>query len=231
MRYIEHVFSWTPKDSWAWPDDDEKLLEVIDDVGDVDWILEHVPPDQRRTAIQAGGACGIWPLRLAKDFQSIFTCEPVLENFDCMDNNIQASGVQNIAYGHFALGAPGQFGARMVQHPHEKRNAGSMQVEVVEPGAPENPSVPIVSIDDLVDDCHNVDLIVLDLEGFEIFALAGGHKTISRCRPVIVIEDKGLSSKYGTAKGYAPWWLQKTFGYHVARSIKRDLVMVPGEKI
>lgn len=233
MRKIEHSFPWTMQSSWSWPVDDVKLLQVIDDVEDVDRILEHTAPERRRTVIQAGGACGIWPIRLSHEFQSVFTCEPVRENFECMDENIQASGAQNIAYGRFALGVDTSTRALMVQHPNEKQNAGSMQVDFVMPKLGEDPgdSVPVVRIDDLVDGNHNVDLIVLDLEGFEIFALAGGHQTIQRCRPVIVIEDKGLSQKYGHKKGYAPWWLQNTFGYHVARSIKRDLVMVPGEKI
>jgi hypothetical protein len=41
-----------------------------------------------------------------------------------------------------------------------------------------------------------VDFIKLDCEGYELFAIKGGEETIKRCRPVMVVEQKGHGMKY-----------------------------------
>jgi hypothetical protein len=56
----------------------------------------------------------------------------------------------------------------------------------------------------LVDDLNlsRCDLIHLDIEGFELFALKGAINTINKCKPTIVIE-------------YAEIWLNR-YGYNLA---------------
>ena len=41
-----------------------------------------------------------------------------------------------------------------------------------------------------------VDLIHLDIEGFERFALLGAIETINRCKPIVALELNGLAEKY-----------------------------------
>jgi hypothetical protein len=41
------------------------------------------------------------------------------------------------------------------------------------------------------------DLIHLDVEGFEAFALLGAKETIARSRPLIVLETNGSGDEYG----------------------------------
>ena len=45
------------------------------------------------------------------------------------------------------------------------------------------------------------DFIKLDVEGCEYTALIGGEQTIRTYRPVIMLEDNGLSERYGVARG------------------------------
>lgn len=45
------------------------------------------------------------------------------------------------------------------------------------------------------------DFLKLDVEGCELFALQGGEQTIRTHRPVVMLEDNGLSERYGVARG------------------------------
>lgn len=236
MRMIRHVFPWTPRPVWAWPDDDVKLLQVIDDVQAVDEILRYVPEDRREGCIQAGGACGVWPHRLARDFIRVWTFEPLASNLECMAVNLDE--VENVEVFYGALGsvdpleminAGGAFMVEMAQHPNETRNAGSYQVDRMVPlndAAPEGP-VPIAyALDMFEDEELDISLIVLDVEGSELLALRGAERMIRRHRPTIVVEDKGLSTKYGIRQGEVVKWLEAR-GYQEVARIKRDVVLCP----
>ena len=85
--------------------------------------------------------------------------------------------------------------------------------------------IPTLLIDDLA--LQGCDLIYLDIEGYELPALRGAESTIERCKPVISIEDKGMSERYGIAKGEAEAWLGSRFNYRVAERVRRDVVLVP----
>jgi len=81
-----------------------------------------------------------------------------------------------------------------------------------------------MKIDDLnLADC---DLIVLDVEGAELAALKGARRTIEACHPVIMIEDREHGLRFGVKQGDAPAWLEGTFGYRVAASVRKDVVLV-----
>jgi hypothetical protein len=59
------------------------------------------------------------------------------------------------------------------------------------------PNIPILKIDDIK--FTELDLIHLDIEGYEFYALKGGIETIKKFKPVIVLEvcEDGHSEKYG----------------------------------
>lgn len=84
--------------------------------------------------------------------------------------------------------------------------------------------LPTLCIDDL--SLRECDLIYLDIEGYEFRALRGALATIERCHPVIVVEDKGLSERYGSARGDIEKWLGAEFGYRVAARPHKDVVLV-----
>lgn len=238
-RFIEHAFSWTSMRRWAWPKEDRKLLQVIDDVADVDRIMHHVPESRRRVAVQAGGATGVWACRLAYEFEEVWTFEPLRQNWAALKFNVdtfrrrkdpKAKGFIYATFG--ALG--GRDGSAdsviMQQHPNEEANAGSYQVVPVRSedcDDVENTSA-MFSVDGFFSPESSklpVDLLCLDVEGYELPALQGGENVIQHHRPVVVVEDKGLSQRYGYQKGDVIQWLRSR-GYVVAEKIKRDVVLV-----
>lgn len=211
FKKYNHALEWTDITSWKWPAGDKKLVQVFDHVADIDVIVQHV--DQMRSCIQAGGACGVWPLRYAQLFKSVHTFEPQPENYACLMENCK--GVPNISAYHAPIGDDRK---KYVIHNdiQERENWGAGYVIEDANG------IEAMAIDDLgVDDC---DLIQLDVEGFELRALRGAYKTIEKCRPSIVLEEKPLNHVRGDGTD-ARRWLELTFGYRLVAKVHRDVIL------
>ena len=185
-------------------------------------------------AVQAGGACGIWPARLAASFAKVMTIEPLADNFQCLAWNIEGECNANrriiAVNGVLGSGEEGTF-VGMKQHPREEHNAGSQQVELLPLEINDNTTMYTVHTIDGLCSPYDVSLICLDLEGYELQALKGAFTTIDRCEPVIVVEDKGLSEKFGTRKGDVVRYLMDEHDYVIAQQLKRDVIMVPGRPV
>src|SRR4051794_30202222 len=193
---------------YAVPVDDVECCRVVfDTVHDVDTSISLCK--NKDICVQAGGNFGVWPAYLADIFRTVYTFEPDPLNFSCLCRNI--GDRQNIVKIQGALGnAHG-----CIDLSRDIKNAGAHYVAGSGP-------VPTFRIDDLcLDQC---DLIVLDIEGFELLALKGSEATIEKYKPVIHVEDKGLSERYGSRKGEIELWL-KRWGYGVVSRPKRDVVL------
>lgn len=197
--------------SWAWPDTDRECIKVI-----FDWLPDmkraYAFCKERRTVIQAGGNMGVWPWELSKVFKRVVTAEPDRECFALMQENLR--GVRNVEM--FPVALLEDFGSCVLNA--EPTNRGAQWVQRQRDGA-----IQAVPIDDFaVDDC---DLIYLDIEGAELAALKGARATILRTHPVIAIEDKQLSVRFGTSKYDAEKWLANEFGYKVVARPHNDVVL------
>lgn len=190
-----------------WPDEDVECHRVVPgQVKDLEKALKYVK--KHDLCVQAGGNVGIWPLYLANIFDEVLTFEPDADNFECLKQNIQFVG--NISAHHQAIGKEeGWCGLDK-----DPRNAGAHQI--IEGGF-----IPISSIDSF--ELEACDFIVLDIEGSEPQALEGAKETIKQFKPVIMIEDKGLSERYGVPKG----WSESFPGYTVAEKVHRDVILIP----
>ena len=184
---------------------------VIDSVKDVERALAYV--EHKGVAVQAGGNVGTWPKYLAAQFDVVYTAEPEINNFRCLMNNVTED---NIVPLHVAFGQTHEL-IKVGLTNKERDNTGAYFVDG-------EGIVPTIRIDDLA--LKGCDLIQLDIEGYELFALMGGEETIKKYRPVIMLEDKGLSEKYQYQKGAVVKYLEP-LGYKLAESIKRDIILVP----
>ncbi len=170
-------------------------------------ILEYCPG--RRVAVQAGGNVGVLPALLAKQFMRVVTFEADRDNYECLIRNLR-----HHASVETRLAAVGEF-PDAVGIAREKGNSGASFIQGYG-------DVPVQRIDDL--DLEACDLICLDVEGYEYFALLGAEDMIRDFHPTIVIEDKGLSKRYGIAQGSCEAYL-KTFGYRVQWRDDTDLIL------
>lgn len=210
MQTLLNPFDWYAGDTLYWPTDDTKLQQVNSWVVDVDQALQHVK--HFGVAIQAGGACGIWPARLAGFFEEVITFEPVLDNYECLRANCER--FDNVIANYGALGRE-RGTASMARDAFEEGNAGAWY------SVPGN-EVAIVPIDDL--NLSRCDLIMLDVEGAELDALVGAVGTISKHKPTIVIENKQLPHMQQPATK-AIEFIQ-ALGYRQVAKFHNDLVFV-----
>lgn len=205
------------QENGIWIPHSEVLLPGMDLRG-IDEILKDVAllnssiffTTGQRTAIQAGGHLGVYPLKLSETFDWVYTFEPVADNYACLVKNI--NGVGNIIKSNKALSDKSE-----ILHMHERDVNNSGMWAVDENGATE---VQALSIDSLV--LGDVDLIQLDVEGHELKALEGGLKTIKECQPVIQVEDRGHGESCDA--------LLKELGYKLAMRHITDKIFVHKDK-
>jgi len=193
------------EDSSCW-----QLLNIYPDVPKK--ISEYVI--HKRVVVQAGGNNGLYAKQYAHIFDTVYTFEPVPELFYCINRNITEENVFKfqacLGQSHSLVGMGRKIG----------NNGGSSNVF----GAGVTPTL---MIDDLgLDVC---DLIHLDIEGFEMFALRGGENTIAKCRPIIVLETVGWGKRYGVGDNDIMNWLKK-FDYERVGDVQGDSIFISREQ-
>lgn len=162
----------------------------------------------RRSVVQAGGHIGVFPAALSAMFKRVYTFEPEHENFQCLVRN---AGAPNVFPQRAALGAING-GRKLTVQP---RNTGGHQM-THDPG-----EIPMLRIDDLgLADC---DLLLLDLEGYEFFALLGATATIMRTRPLISVEQNKKSRGQGFQPG-AIELLLNSLDYRVRMTLGENII-------
>lgn len=122
---------------------------------------------------------GLWPRRMADVFARVITFEPDAISRACCASNVPAK----VQVREEALGAsPGVVAI-------ERESLGSHHVN--EHGY----MVPVTTVDALgLDD---LDLLQLDIEGYEWHALQGARHTLERCRPLVQVELRDFTRRYG----------------------------------
>jgi FkbM family methyltransferase len=170
------------------------------------------------TVVQAGGCMGMVPYYYAGKFQKVYTFEPDVDNFFCLDYNCNQENVTKIQKG---LGSNAETKVLVKVAPN---NAGMHRVANMAQIAPNVPRellslVELTTIDALqLDSC---DLIHLDIELYELEALIGARETITKFRPVIVVETGGRPSP-------AHEFLSSV-GYDIYKQCRMDAVYLPRE--
>lgn len=192
------------KDGWYVPSIDDHCFDaVIREVDDVNRILPILK--QRRSVIQAGGNIGIWAKRLSSEFERVYTFEPDPDNFEALVKN--TVNILNVKALNAGLGDSLGRGDIYKLDP---KNIGAHQVV-------KGDRFDIITIDSL--GLTDVDLIQLDIEGFEHRALLGAVKTIEASSPAICLELKGLSADYTDEQTIR---FLATLGYSIRDNFHRD---------
>lgn len=199
---------------FVWPAHDVECAKVVfNTVSDMDPALARVR--RRGIALQAGGNCGVWARHLAavSKFELVVTAEPDPLNFQCLVANTENMPIIRL---QAAFGAVPSWSDLVREH----GNCGAHYL------AHEGTAFPVVRIDDLA--LPGLDYLCLDIEGMEFLAIEGGWQTICENRPVIQVEDKGLSMRYGIQKGAVEEKLAQ-IGYKVIARPHRDVILAPGD--
>ncbi len=233
MKKFEFEYPWTSRTEWMLPDGEEMMqnqFPILDE--QIDFVLNttheylktRVGLGQvcQRTCVQAGGAFGMYPLRLCDHFDKVWTFEPLMENLLCLKENV--TGTKNLVVAPSALwheearlwmdyskAVKNSYGAH---HVSRSRTNG----ELVE-------AEPLDAYGEMMD---QLDLLWLDVEGSEVYALMGAAGTIRRTKPVIVIEERYLPQmgKLDVRPDSASNWLTRN-GYKCVGRTHGDTVWIP----
>lgn len=195
-----------------WPDHDTDCHPVVpNQLNDLDFAMKHVKKTD--LCLQAGGNVGVWPKKLSTIFDQVLTFEPNEENYECLLKNVTE---ENVTKMNAALSDKHELVDVRSPEPGLDNNCGAYQVH-------KDGLIPTVIIDELSLD--NLDLLYLDIEGYEYFAIQGALKSIEKFKPVIALEDKELPKMYDIKVGQTAEFLCKEMGYEVVERIHRDVVL------
>jgi FkbM family methyltransferase len=180
-------------------------------------FLEHVLTyvKGRDVCIQAGGHAGIFPLRLAKEFKTVYTFEPDKENYKCLTENVKNQ--PNIVHRNVGLSSKeATLKFLMDKTPEGKDNSGSYFVEDQDYSEFKLDSfeADVITLDSTGID--HVDFLQLDVEGHEYDVFLGAEKLLRSCRPIIQFEANIYSKK--------PIELLSKWGYYMIIKGETDAV-------
>lgn len=199
IEYRKDFELWWPKYDHA---PEACHARVTKTVHDVDCAVSMCK--RNLLVVQAGGHAGVWPMYLAKVFNEVMTFEPDPALFACLVRNTVSFG-DRIIPNHEALGS--SIGvARMRSH----ISAGSWSVR--EDG---DVLVSMTTIDELR--LGRCDLIVLDVEAYEVEVLNGAINTIENYSPIIHVEE------LPRAKDAIREHMEK-IGYVLHKEVRKDAV-------
>jgi FkbM family methyltransferase len=184
-----------------------------------DWVMSHrfiyeKYPKKLGTIVTAGTSCGMYARFYAKMFDYVFAFEPDPLSFHCMVNNVPYDNVIkiNAALGH-GNGIVGLNRIPLNQPSNDYMNIGMHQISNMNEF-----HVPMIAIDSL--NLNELDVIQLDVEGFEQNAILGAVNTIIKFRPVIIAErfDSIENKNY-----------MSSIGYKMVEKSSMDAVYIPVE--
>lgn len=165
---------------------------------------------KRRTAIDVGAAEGMVTAWLAERFDLVHSFEPVAESFALLNAQWTGKAGGHVVCHNAAVGDRSEM--RMMEGVGHSAHITDQT---------SGTRVQMVALDAC--DIPNVDLIKIDVEGFETRVILGARQLIADFKPLIMFERKHL---FGTRyEDERPDTLLKRLGYSVVWKGSLDTVM------
>jgi len=176
--------------------------------------LEHIKPcieicSSFRTAVDCGAHVGSWSKELADSFDKVISYEASSDNYECLVKNTEGLNIEA-----HNLGVGEKNGFCSLHPPVNPGNSGAAWVV-------EGDDFEVVTLDsqNLVD----VDFIKIDVEGYEPMVLKGAENIIKRDKPVILVEQKKVTARYGMDYQEAGKILE-SWGYVLVKLLNNDYI-------
>ena len=191
----------------------------------IEAALRHQPAGRRRVCLDIGAHVGLWAMWLTEAFARVHAFEPVPLHADLFERNVNMAKAR---LHRVALGR--QAGRVSMTVPTQQTGGAHVATRRANPGTKYNPDggvetwhgIPMASLDSLR--LADVDLIKIDVEGYELPVIDGGRETIRRWRPNIVVEQKGNEAAFGESRNAAIARLRE-WGMRELEQLSGDFIM------
>lgn len=206
----------------AFPDADEFM--VGETKFDGTYQIDHLHAALRHiTDFSCGADCGAhvgtWSRVMARQFARVIAVEPSLDTFEALRWNLEQAGCANVDAKNVALGdRPGTVEMTLTPEQAARANTGARYAH---PGG----SVPV----EMIDAWHlpALGFLKLDVEGSEYAALRGARETLTRCKPIVLFENKFLWTRhFGLPKDAVAAFL-RSIGYVFLEQVGSDQIWRP----
>jgi FkbM family methyltransferase len=150
--------------------------------------------------IDVGANLGYYTLNFAKKARkgTVISFEPYEPNFKKLQNNIKINDFSNIYPYRIALG---HINSKISLNVLNDNNLGMIQVEEIKDSNNLMIQAPIMMLDDFIKKNYYhrpIDLIKIDIEGYELNFIKGAINTIKKFTPILFIELSDINLKeYG----------------------------------
>lgn len=166
----------------------------------------------KRVCIDIGANVGLWSCDLVKSFRNVVAFEPVEEFRECFKMNVIEG---NYSLYPMALGNTESF----IDMNIVEGNTGHSHVDPTSVG---RGRIPLKTLDSF--NFTEVDMIKIDVEGYERDILLGAEKTIKTNRPVMAIEQQ--THEYQDDQQDFPCVrLLESWGYTVVGQFNKDWIL------
>ena len=163
------------KNSWY----EKEYIECL-----IDGIL---PKIQTNMCIDVGANIGTFTLMIAKYFKKVLAFEFNPKPFQCLIKNMIDNGYTHVECRQIGL----SYRMGFYTTDTEVNNIGATKILIdsfsLEHNGEEN-CFEVDCLDNQIDENDKVELMKLDIEGHELYALQGAEKIITKQKPVIVCE-------------------------------------------
>src|SRR5690348_11435791 len=138
--------------------------------------------------LDIGANIGCTSLLFSQRARRVVAFEPSPTTFRYLEQNIEAAAARNVELHNIALGAAP--GVSTLTFAPSNRAGGFVSNQTTASAGHVTESITIDRLDDIA--CRfridAVDLIKIDVEGFELDVLKGGRETIDRFKPIVALE-------------------------------------------
>jgi FkbM family methyltransferase len=177
----------------------------------LDIVDRHIR--QRRLALDIGAHIGLFSRWLVDDFVWVNAFEPVKDYCEIFKRNMR----NNFNYAIFNMALSDRY--EVVGMKLYPEDTGCAHIARDAEG-----HIRAVPLDSLC--LHVVDLIKIDVEGYELKVLKGAKETIARCKPIIVIENRGHGVKnFGEEDPIAALRYLDSLGAQTLATVGADVVL------
>lgn len=157
---------------------------------DIDLMNLYI--NEGETVIDVGANIGTWSLYASKLVGSkgqILCFEPHPLHFNILERNIKLNNFKNLSVYNVGL-------SNEVSNLYFSNNLDTMNHILLEKSA-DSIVINVNKLDDYTFDLNKIDLLKIDIEGYELFCLQGGINTLKKTRKIIFESSSSLTSKFG----------------------------------